>query len=64
MGVDHDAVLGSLGDGVVVVVDERLAVVVLAVGDDFAHIAALDGVIAILVHQVVGFFHPALIVDR
>ena len=65
VGVDHNVVLGGLDNGAVVVVDDGLAVVVLAVGHDVAHIAALDGIVAILVHEVVGPLHKALVVgDR
>ena len=60
--VDHDVVLGSLGHGIVVVVDHPLAVVVLAAGNDVAHIAALDGVVAVAVHQGVGRVEMALVV--
>ena len=63
MGVDHDVVLGRLDDGIVVMVDDRLAVVILAVRDDLADVAALDGVVAILVHEVVGLLHPALVIN-
>ena len=34
VGVDHDVVLGGLGDGIVVVVDQGLAIVILAIGDN------------------------------
>ena len=63
VGVDHDMVLRGLHDGVVVVVDERLAVVILAVRDDLAHVTALHGIVAVLVHQVIGLLHPALVID-
>ena len=61
--VDHDVVLGSLHDGIMVVVVDRLAVMALAKRDDGAHVTALHGVVAVLVHQRVGFLHPMLIVD-
>ena len=54
MGIDHDMVLGSLGHGIEVVVDHPLSVVVLTAGDDVAHVAALHGVVAILLHELVG----------
>ena len=63
VGVDHDMVLGGLDDGVVIVVVDGLAVVPFGKGDDGADVAALDGVVAVLVHEGVGFFHPAFVVD-
>ncbi len=63
VGIDHDMVLGGLHNGVMVVVDEGLAVVVLAVRDDLAHIAALHGIVPILVHEVIGLLHPTLVID-
>ena len=62
VGIDHDMVLGSLGDGIEVVVDHPLAVVVLTARDDVAHVAALHGVVAILLHELVGLVHVALVV--
>ncbi len=53
MGIDHDMVFGSLGDAIEIVVVDRLAIVMLTTWDDVADISTLDGVIAILVHQVV-----------
>ena len=64
VGVDHDVVLGGLDNGVVIVVVDGLAVVPFGKGDDGADVAALDGVVAVLVHQVIGLFHPALVVHR
>ena len=64
VGVHHDAVLGGFGDGIMIVVVNRLAVVSFSVGNDGTHIAALDGVVSVLVHQVVGFLHPTLVVHR
>lgn len=54
VGVDHDLMLGRLADGVEVVVVHPLSVVVLAAGEDAADVAALDGVVAVALHQVVG----------
>ena len=64
MRVDHDLVLGSLLDGIQVVVVERLAVMMLATGQHVAYVSALYGVVAILVHQIVGILHAALIIAR
>ena len=61
--VHHDMMFGSLHDGIVVVVVDGLAIVALAEGDDGAHITAFHGIVAVLVHQGVGFLHPTLIVD-
>ena len=63
MGIDHDVVLGRLHDGVVIVVDDGLAVVSLAVRQNMTHIAALHRIVAVLVHQVISPFHPSLVID-
>ena len=63
MGVDHDFVVGGFGDAAQVVVVEHLAVVVLAVGYDVAYVAALDGWVAIVDHELVGLVEVALVVD-
>ena len=55
-------VLGGLGHGIEVVVDHPLSVVVLTARDDVAHVAALHGVVAILLHELVGLVHVALVV--
>ena len=62
VGIDHDFIVGGLGHGVQVVVHHPLAVVVLAAGDDVAHVAALDGVIAVVYHELVGLVHVAFVV--
>ena len=62
MCIYHDMMLCSLDYGIVIVVDEGLAVVVFTVWDDIAYVSALDGVVAVFVHEIVGFFHVALIV--
>ena len=64
VAVDHHMVLGSLLDDILVVVDHRLAEMEVATGDDIAHIARLDGIIAVAVHQIEGILEMALIVDR
>ena len=63
MGIDHDVVLRRLLEGEQVVVDQRLAVVMLAVRDDVAHVAALHGIVAVLVHELVSLLHVALVID-
>ena len=62
MGVHHDMVLGGLLHHIQVVVVHRLRIVVVASWDDISHIARLDGIVAIAVHQLEGFLHVALIV--
>ena len=65
MGVDHDSVFRGLLDGIQVVVDEPLAVMVLAAGNDRPDIAAFDGPVAVLPHETVGIVETALVVaDR
>ena len=54
--------LGSLGHTVEVMVVHPLAVMMLPSRDDIAHIAALHGVVAILVHQAVGLVEVSLII--
>ena len=62
VGIHHDFVLGGFGEGVEVVIAHPLAVVVLAAREYIAHVAALDRVVAILVHQAIGGLHVALVV--
>ena len=62
MGIHHNVVLCSLHHGIVIMIDKRLAVVVLSVRDDVSDIAALHCIVAVLVHKVVGSLHMALIV--
>ena len=62
MGIDHDLVLSRLLEGKEVVVDKRLAVVMLAYREDIADITALDGVVTVLVHKVKGLVEMTLIV--
>ena len=65
VGVDHDVVVGRAANSVEIVVDLNLAVVVLATGHYIAYVAALDGVVAIVAHQLVGAVHVLLVVhDR
>ena len=63
VGVDHNMMLGSLHDGIVIVVVDGLAVMPFGEGDDGTHVAALHGIVAILIHKVVSLLHPALVVD-
>jgi hypothetical protein len=54
--------LGRLLEGKEIMIDERLAVVVLAYRKDISYIAALDGVIAILVHELESLIDMTLII--
>ena len=62
VGVDHDLVVGGPADGIEVVVVHPLPVMVLAAGQDVAHVPALDRVVPVFVHQAVGRFHVAFVV--
>ena len=65
VGIDGDLVLSSFLDSVEVVVDHTLTVVVLTTWDDVAHVAALDGRVAIVDHELVRLIHMTLVVpDR
>jgi hypothetical protein len=62
MTVEHDLMLGSLLHHVHVVVDERLAGVVLADRKDIADITALDSVVSVFVHELESLVEVAIIV--
>ncbi len=62
VGVDHDTVVGRFLHGIEIVVDHPLVVVVVALGDDVAHVARLHGVVAMLVHEAVGRIEVPLVV--
>ncbi len=62
VGVHHNLMLGCFGDGIQIVVVEPLTVVVFAARNHISNISALDSVVAILVHELVGLVHVALIV--
>ena len=62
VGIDHDVVAGRLLDAIEVVVVHGLRVVVVAARDDVADVAALYGIVAVPVHQLVGILHVALVV--
>ena len=64
VGVDHDMVFGGLHDGIMVVVVDGLAVVAFAKGDDGAHVATLNGIVTVLVHQVICLLHPSFVIHR
>lgn len=62
MAVDHYMLVGGFLHGVEIVVVGPLAVMVLALGEDIADVSALDCIVAILVHQVIGGIHVTLVV--
>ena len=62
VGVDHDVVLGGLLHGIEIVVVHGLRVVMVAAGNDVSHVTGLHGVVAVIIHQLVGLLHPSLIV--
>ena len=62
VGVDHNVVVGGLFQGIEVVVVHPLAVVVLTARHDVAHVATLDGVVAVVDHEAVGRIEMSLIV--
>ena len=65
VSVDHNLLFSGFFDCVEVVVVGPLAVMSLAFGKDVSDIAALDSVVAVFVHQVVGLIHVTLVVgDR
>ena len=63
MGVYHDMFFGGFLDAESIMVDYRLAVMVLAVRDYIPHVTALNGIIAILVHEIVSLVDMTLIID-
>ena len=62
VGVDHDVMLGGLLHGIEIVVVHGLRVVMVAAGDDVSHVTGFHGVVAVIIHQLVGLLHPSLIV--
>ena len=65
VGIDHNLVVCSALDGMLVMIDSDLAVVVLTTRDEVADIAALHRIIAIVLHQLIGLVHVLLVVhDR
>ncbi len=62
VGVNHDMVVGGALDSVEIVAHGALVVVIAAFGQDIAYIAALDCVVAILVHKLVGRVDMAFVV--
>ena len=62
MRVDHDVVLCGLGDATQVVVVHLLREMIVATRYDVAHVTALHGIVAILVHEIVSVLKVTLIV--
>ena len=62
VGIYHDVVVGGTFDGMLVVVDFNLAVMVFATWDDVAHISAFHGIVSIVTHELVGTIHVLLVV--
>ncbi len=60
--IDHQLVLGSLFQSILVVIDQPLAVVVFSARKDIPHIAAFHGWIPVLIHKLVSLIHVALVV--
>ena len=64
VGIDHNVMLCGLGDAVLVVVDHILAVMMHAFRQNVAYISGLDGIVAVLLHKIVGSFQMTLVVAR
>ena len=63
VGVDHYLVFGGLLDTEQVMVYQGLAVMMLSEWDYVSDIAALDGVVAVFVHQGICFLKVPFIID-
>ena len=63
MGIDHNMMLGCLGDCILVMVHHPLAVMVVSRSDHITHVTALDSVITVFLHQAVGLLQMTLIVS-
>ena len=62
MGIDHHLMFGSLLQCIEIMIDEGLAVVMLSDRKDISYISALDGVIAILVHELESLIDMTLVI--
>ena len=62
MTVYHDVEVGGTLDGMQIVVHFQLTVVMLATRDDISNVATLYGIVAIVLHQLVGPVHVFLVV--
>ena len=62
MSVDHNMVISRLFHCIEVVIDEILSVMVLTSWHDIADIARFYGVVAVLVHQLIGCIQMAFVV--
>ena len=63
VGVYHDMMFGGFLDAIKVMVIHPLPVVILAAWDYVAHVAALDGIVAVFVHEVVGCLEVTFVVS-
>ena len=64
MGIDHDVVLRGLLDGIKIVIDQPLTVVMLSKRQNVTDIATLHGIVAILFHKTVGGIHVSFIITH
>ena len=62
MSIDHDVMFCSLFNAMKIVVNHALAVMIFAPWNDIAYISAFNGVITILIHELIGFLHATFIV--
>ena len=62
MSVDHDLVLCGLIHDMLVMVHDGLAVMVLSLREDPAHIAGLDGIVTVFVHKTQGLLKMTFII--
>ena len=64
MGIDHDVIVGCPLDGMLVMVDFELTVVMFTTRDDIAYIAGLDSIIAVILHELVSTIHVLLVIHH
>ena len=62
VSINHNMIVGSFLDGILIVVVNPLAVVVFATRDDVSHISAFHCLVAVCVHKCVCRIHMSLIV--
>ena len=62
VSIDHNVMFCSLLNAMKIVVNHALAVMIFATWNDIAYISAFNGVITILVHELIGFLHATFIV--
>src|ERR1700730_12854131 len=64
VGIQHDSILGHFVCYSDIVIDHPLTIMMLAPGNNPAHVSCFDRVVSVLLHEADGFVHPALIVCR